>query len=175
MLLRTRGAAADEIPAALQAELLTRLAAYDKNMKARAGERVNIVVVAKPDDSDSERNAAQLVSALGRIDRVGALPHAVSTLAYAGAASLAEACKASRAGVAFVTPALAGEVEALRAAFDRADILTIAPSAEMTRRGIVLGFELVSSRPKLFINLTQAARQNVSMPAEILKLMTVFR
>ena len=37
------------------------------------------------------------------------------------------------------------------------------------------GFELVSSRRKLFVNLAQAARQNVAMPAEILKLTTVFR
>lgn len=163
------------MPAALQAELLTRLASYDRNMKARAAERVNIVVVVKPGDSDSERSAAQLASALGRIDRIGALPHAVTTLAYTGAAGLAAACRASRTGVAFVTPGLGAEVEAMRAAFDGADILTIAPSAEMTRGGIVLGFELVSSRPKLFINLPQAARQNVSMPAEILKLMTIFR
>ena len=175
VLVGTRAAAADEMPSALQAELLTRLAAYDRNMKARAGERVKIVVVVKPGDSDSQRSAAQLVAALERIDRVGALPHSVSTSTYAGAAGLAAACKAWRVGALFVTPRLADEVEALRAALDGADILTVAPSAELTRRGIVLGFELVSSRPKLFINLAQAARQNVSMPAEILKLMTVFR
>jgi hypothetical protein len=175
VLLGARDAAAEEIPAALQAELLTRLAAYDRNMRARSGERLNIVVVVKPGDRDSERTAAQLVSAVARIDRAGALPHAVSTLAYSGPVGVVAACKAIRAGVAFFTPALAAEVDAVRPAFDNADILTIAPSADMTRRGIVLGFELVSSRPKLFINLTQAARQNVAMPAEVLKLMTVFR
>jgi YfiR/HmsC-like len=175
IVMGPRAASADEIPAALQAELVTRLSAYDKSMKTRAGQRVNIVVVAKPGDGDSERDAAQLVSALGRIDHVGELPQAATTVLYSGPAALAEACKANHAAVAFVTSALGGEVEALRAVFDKMDILTIAPSAEMTRRGIVLGFELVSSRPKLFINMTQATRQNVSMLAEILKLMTVFR
>ncbi|HSO40719.1 MAG TPA: YfiR family protein [Labilithrix sp.] len=175
MLLGARSAAADEMPAATQAELITRLAAYDRNMKARAGERVNIVVVVKPGDGDSERAGAQLVSALGRCDQVGALPHAASTIGYAGATGLLAACKANRTAVAVLTPALASEVEALGTALDGADLLTIAPSADMTRRGVVLGFELVSSRPKLFINLAQAARQNVSMPSELLKLMTVFR
>jgi len=175
ILLGTRTAAADEIPAALQAELITRLAAYDRNMKARAGQTVNIVIVVKPGDGDSERTAAQLVSAFERIERVGALPRTVTTLTYTGAKSLADSCKANHSGVAFITAALGGEVEALRAAFDDADILTIAPRAAMTRQGIVLGFELLSSRPRLFINLTQAERQHVSMPAEILKLMTVFR
>lgn len=175
MLFRPRVARADEIPAALQAELITRLAAYDKNMKARAGDRVNITVVVKAGDADSERSAAQLVSALGRIEKVGALPHDETTLAFSSATALAESCKAGRTAVVFVNPSLAAEVEAIRTALDGVDVLTVAPSADMTRRGVVLGFELVSSRPKLSINLAQAARQNVSMPAEILKLMTVFR
>jgi hypothetical protein len=40
--------------------------------------------------------------------------------------------------------------------------------------GIVLGFDVVSGRPKLLVNLTQAKRQNVSLRAEALKLMKVY-
>jgi len=167
--------AADEIPAPLQAELLTRLAAYDKNMKARSPERVATVVVVKAGDVDSERAGALLVAALGRFDRVGSLPHHVSKMAYPGATPLVESCKANHVGLVVISPALAFDVAAIRTAFDGTDILTAAPNAEMTRLGIVLGFELVSSRPKLFINLTQAGKQNVSLPSDILKLMTVFR
>ena len=40
--------------------------------------------------------------------------------------------------------------------------------------GIVLGFDVVSGRPKLLVHLTQAKRQNVALRAEALKLMRVF-
>jgi hypothetical protein len=159
----------------MQAELVTRLAAYDKNMKARSGDRVSTIVVIKSGDVDSERGGAQLVAALNRIDHVGSLPHAVSSVSYSNATALAQSCKSNRVGVVFITPALANEIAAIRTAFDTADILTIGPSSEMTRNGLALGFELVGSRPKLFINLPQATKQNVTLPADILKLMTVFR
>ena len=170
-----RRAAADDLPIALQAELVTRLASYDKNMAARAGERVNILIVVKADNSDSQHAAVQLTSALGRFDRIGALPLGVQTVSYVDAPKLTALVKSGRLSLVFVMPQLGSEVEAIAAALDNVDVLTIAPSADMTRRGIVLGFELVSSRPKLFINLPQAEKQNVSMPAEVLKLTTVYR
>jgi len=40
--------------------------------------------------------------------------------------------------------------------------------------GIVLGFDLVSGRPKLLVNIEQAKKQQVSLPASVLKLMKVY-
>jgi hypothetical protein len=53
--------------------------------------------------------------------------------------------------------------------------LTVAPDQELVRHGVVLGFELVSGKPKLFLNLPQANRQNVALSAEVMKLMTVYQ
>jgi len=171
----SRTSRAEDIPAALQVDLITRLADYDKNMKARAGDRAVVLVVTKPGDGDSERAAAQLMSAFGRVERIAGLPHQVSTFAYGGAQALVDAAKAKKAAIVYLTGALGSEVEAVQKAFENVNVLTMAPSADMVRRGAVLGFELVSSRPKLFINLPQAAKQSVAMSAEVLKLMTVFR
>jgi hypothetical protein len=96
-------------------------------------------------------------------------------VSFAGAVPFVEACKAKRAAIVLVTDALGPEVEGLRAAFEGVNVLTVGPSADMSRRGLVLGFELVSCRPKLFINLTQAGKQNVVMSADVLKLMTLYR
>ncbi|MDB4945376.1 MAG: hypothetical protein JWP97_4910 [Labilithrix sp.] len=175
LLLGASAAIGDELPVNLQAELVTRLASYDRNMKARAGQTVSILVLVKDGDADSARSASQLTAALNRSPVISGLPITVQTVTWVDAATTVASAKIARAGLVFVTAALAGEMEGLARALDKVDVLTIAPSAEMTRRGSVLGFELVSSRPKLFINLTQADRQNVSMPAEVLKLMTVYR
>ena len=39
--------------------------------------------------------------------------------------------------------------------------------------GMVLGFDLVSGRPKLLIHVAQARKQNVSFPGSVLSLMKV--
>jgi hypothetical protein len=46
--------------------------------------------------------------------------------------------------------------------------------ADYVPAGIVLGFDLVSGRPKLVVNLSQARRQHVDFRAEVLKLMKVY-
>lgn len=168
-------ATGDELPVNLQAELVTRLAAYDRNMKTRSGDSVVVLVLVKSGDEDSARSASQLTAALHRAPKVGTLPVTVQTVAWVDAKALVASTRSAHAGVVFVTAALSPEIPEMAGALDKVDVLTIAPSAEMTRKGSVLGFELVSSRPKLFINLTQAERQNVAMPAEVLKLMTVYR
>lgn len=167
--------AGEEMPASVQAELVARVASYDKNLKGRAGPRVTIVIAVKQGDVSSERSAAQLAGAFARIEPIGGLPHETSQVTYTTARALADTCKARRAAIVFVTDALAPEVENVRAAFDGVDALTIGASGEMSRRGLVLGIELVSSRPKLFVNLSQASKQNVVMSANVLKLMTVYR
>lgn len=163
------------MPATVEAELIARLASYDKNMKARAGGRINIVIAVKQGDPGSERAAAQLVAAFGRLEHVAGLPHETRTVVFAGSAAFVAACKDKRAAIVIITDALAPEVEALRAGFEGVNVLTVGGSAEMSRRGLVVGVELVSSRPRLFINLTQAGKQSVAMSADVLKLMTVYR
>ena len=41
--------------------------------------------------------------------------------------------------------------------------------------GIVLGIGLVSGRPKLYLNLPQAHKQQVQLAPRLIKLMKVFR
>ena len=45
---------------------------------------------------------------------------------------------------------------------------------DYVKEGIVLGFDVVSGRPKLLFNLPQARLQKVALTATVLKLMTVY-
>src|SRR5258706_418637 len=55
-----------------------------------------------------------------------------------------------------------------------APVLRVAAVPDYVRDGIVLGFDVVSGRPKLLFNLPQAKLQKVALAASVLKLMTVF-
>jgi len=53
------------------------------------------------------------------------------------------------------------------------NVLTVASVLGYVAKGAVLGFELVSGRTKLVINLDQAKRQNVAFRADALALMRI--
>jgi YfiR/HmsC-like len=162
------------VPIGLQAELIAKVAGYDKSFVARAGERAHVFVLRKQGDADSTHVAAQMMSALSGISKIGGLPHDDSEVVWSGAASLANAVKKQRIAIVYLTPGFHDDVGAIRAALDGVDVMTVAALPDDVPRGIVLGFDLVSGKTKLLCNLAQAKRQNVAFKAEALKLMKVY-
>jgi hypothetical protein len=69
------GANAVAVPIRLQAELLSKVASYDRNFEARTGECVRTLLLVKQGDPESSRAAAEMKSALSSIPTIGALPH----------------------------------------------------------------------------------------------------
>lgn len=163
------------VPVSIQAELLAKVAAYDRNFAARAGGRASVVIVTKPGDDESARVGAAMAKALGALATVGGLPHEETLISLAEAAAIARTSKSKRAAVVYLASGFTDdEVGALSKAFEGADVLTVAAVARFVPKGVVLGFDLVSGKPKLLVHLGQARRQNVAFGAEILKLMQVF-
>jgi hypothetical protein len=153
---------------------LAKVAEYDKNFAERARDRVHVILLVKPNDAQSTYVTTQMSNALGRIGAIGGLPHDETVVPYAGANELAELCRARHIAIVYVAPGLADEIGAIRKALNGADVLTATGVADYVPAGIVLGFDVVSGRPKLLVHLTQARLQNVALRAEVLKLMKVY-
>ena len=174
LLAVTRPVSADPLPVNLQADLLAKVAGYDKNLHARAGDVVKTVIITKAGDEEA-RWAASLRSALGAKDRIAGLPHSESVVVAGRLDVIAAQCKADHVAIVVISGSFLDDAPAVAAAFDGANILTSAPDQELTKRAVVLGFELVSGKPKLFLNQAIATKQNVAMSAEVMKLMTVYQ
>jgi hypothetical protein len=175
-LCRAGPASASAVPARLQADLLHRLAPYDRGLRDRAGPLVSILLARKAGDPSSEREVGDVAAALGTYDRIGGLPHREEIVASSAPVELAARCRSSRIAIAYLAPDVVTDPVAVRAAFDGVNVLTVAPSAELAVSGaVVLAIDLVSSKPKLTFNLTTAQRQGITMASEVLKLMTVIR
>jgi hypothetical protein len=175
LVLFTRVSVSAPLPTALQAELIVKLAAYDKSLRARAGDPIRIFIVSMAGDDASDLWANQLKTELERTERIIGLLHVESIVRYSGAAALAAACRTQRPGIVVLATAIGADAENIRTALDGVNVLTIVQGADYVRQGVVLGFELVSGKPKLFFNIAQANRQGVVMSADVLKLMTVYR
>jgi hypothetical protein len=161
------------VPVALQAELVAKVASYDKNLAARAGDKVHVLIVVNAKSDASNSFAKHMTSALGGVDKIGGLPHDETTAPFGGAKALADACRAKRIAIVYLAPGLADEVPAIRSALDGVNVLSVAADAAEVQKGIVLGFDLVSGKPKIVVHLGQAKKQDVAFKAELLKLAKV--
>jgi hypothetical protein len=176
VLIGHRGRAEEAtLPIAIQVELLVKVASYDRNFQARAGERARIFIFTKPGNGDSARVAAQVEAGLARAPQIGGLPHDEIVTAYHGAKEVADLCRKERAAIVFFGPGFRDEVAAIREALDGVDVLSVSAIPEYVEAGIVLGFDLAAGRPELLVNLPQARRQKVALRADVLKLMKVFQ
>jgi hypothetical protein len=163
------------VPASIQTELLAKLESYDRGFSRRAGRVARIVLIAKAGNAKSQLSAEGIQSALSRLERFGGLPHQEVIVPYESAEALAQRCRAERVAVVYVTPGFASEMPALRAALSNVPVLSVSADSADVPEGIVLAFELESGRPKIVINLGQARKQGVEFPAELLRMMKVYR
>jgi hypothetical protein len=162
------------VPVQLQAELLAKVAAYDRNLPARAGDHVRVLVLDKSGDGASAQIASQVRSALLEHESIGSLPIAVEMLTMARTLDLAGYCSKNHIAIIYLCPGFsASEMQAIGGALDGVDVLTAGGLVDYVGNGAVLGFDLVSGKPKLVFHAARAAKQNVSIRAEVLRLMKV--
>jgi hypothetical protein len=161
------------VPVRLQASLLAKLAGYDRNLRARAGDRVRVAILIKPGDADSVRVGEQMSHALGQVGDIAGLPHDELSLDYTSAEALPQTCAAQRIAIVYVTPGFDGDAAKISQALRGADLLTVSAVARYVQNGIVVGFDALGGQPRMLIHLPQAKAQHVEFQAMVLKLMKV--
>lgn len=176
VLLGARRGRTDDlvVPPDLQAELLIKVAPYDRNFTARAGELARVLVMTRPNDAASLGAGVQFERALSRRGAIGPVKSRIEVRSFGGAAALKAACASDRVSIVYFSTGFGAEADAIADGLSGLDLLSVAATPELVQRRLVLGFELTSGRPKLLVNLAQARRQNVAFRAEVLKLMKVY-
>jgi hypothetical protein len=152
---------------------LVKVAAYDERLVARPGERQ--VLLFSTAHADSEAMAKQMRSELGAFGRIAGKPHQEEIVRYDSPAALALACERKNAAIVYLAPGLNASIPAIAAALNGIQVLTVGALPEYVKHGAVLGFDLVSGKPKLLVNLGQARRQHVAFTPDLLKLAKVFK
>jgi YfiR/HmsC-like len=161
------------LPAEVEAKLSASVAGYERTMAARASDRVVIAIITNPSDRDSTRAALQLQQGFSEVDRIGKLPHEEFILPWTGGVALTEACVRRKVNIVFISTGLDHAIEPVVKTLERLGVLTIAGSLPYVMKGVVLGFDLVSGRPKVVINLTMAKKQGLEFRADLLRLARV--
>jgi hypothetical protein len=168
---------ADEprVPVRLQAELLAKVAAYDTRFAARARGKALVLIVEVGGQADSERFAASIRAELGMQALIGGAQHMEQIIQFVSAAELARLCRERLPAIVYLAPGLSSVSAAIADVLVGLDIISVSPVPEDVARGIVLGFEVVSGKPKLLVNLPRARQQNVAFKPELLRLARVIQ
>jgi hypothetical protein len=79
------------------------------------------------------------------------------------------------ASIVYLSAGLGPEVPAIAAALDGTTVLTVSSVGRDVERGAVLGFDIVSSRPQIAVNLARARAQHLELDSQFLRLVRVIR
>ena len=166
---------ADEptLPAPLQAGLLAKVAAYDRNLRGIRLGKVIVAIVTRRGDLDSTSVGARLRAGLEGIPAIAGMPHEEIMVTWTNAAAVAEICETSNVSIAYVAPGLEREMPAIAAVLQGMEVLTAGAMPDYVGKGAVLGFDLVSGRPRILVHLGEARRQRVDLTAQLLKLAVI--
>ncbi len=162
VLLGAAGSAADELPVALQAQLLSKMSTYIVNFAAGETDAAKVMIVYPgPGDSPS-RGAQALSAAIEKIEKIGALKVAPKLVPY-DPKKFAGVLAAEKPHLVYLAPELdERSVDGIVDALGKVPAVSVTGVSDHVKRGVILGFSLVEARPRVFLNLKQAAKQNVA-------------
>jgi hypothetical protein len=167
-------AAADEVsvPIELQVALLERIVRYERTFAAEATP-VHVLVVSRSTSPESVRVSGQLVAGLRRAGTLGGRTVDAATLNYSTAAALRTEVGSSHARIVYLAAGLGEEIARITAALAGAGVITVSAVGADVDRGAIVGFELVSARPRIVVNLTVARSEQLQFNAQFLRLARV--
>lgn len=163
-----------ELPASIQAQLLSKVPAYDYEFRRRAGALVRVLILTNPEHSESVRSAALLQAALQREKAIASLPHETLVAPFTDTAALALRVREQAVSIVYLTPGL-DQLEPICRVLEPLHALTVTTLPDYVRRCAVLGLQVVAGRPRLSIHLAHAQRSGIRFRAELLQLAMVYR
>jgi hypothetical protein len=174
-LLPRRVLGADDVavPVPLQIDLLLKVAGYDRNLPARARGIVKTMILTKRGDSHSKNVGEQAARALSGKDVKG-MPTEIVTQVFSDGPTLTESVRGGRVSILYATPGFgAWELLTIARSLSGLSVLTSGALAHFVDTAVALGFDLVSGKPKLLVNLRRAREQGVDLSSQVLKLAKV--
>jgi hypothetical protein len=170
-------AAGAELPPGRQAILLARIVAYDGHLQARAGAAVNIGVLAKKGDKDSERMAGGMTKAFATLESATllGLPVRIGRVDFSGREALERAIREGGLDTLYVCSGLDASLADIKAVTRARKVLTLGSQEAHLRNGLSVGVFFVEGKNTILVNLEASREEGVQWSPEMLRLATIVR
>jgi hypothetical protein len=168
---------AGDLPPGKQAIFLARVIAYDNNLKARAGLVVNIAVLAKRGDRDSEQMAESLAKAFTPLETatLRGLRVRISRLVFTGREALDRTVREGGIDALYVCSGLDAHLADITTVSRARKVLTMASQENYLGGGLALGVFDVKGRNTIVVNLEASRAEGVGFDSDLLRLATVLK
>jgi hypothetical protein len=167
-------ASADEVD--VHAKLLVRALAYDRALKSRAGESVDIIVVSRGDLPNSQACGKAFGGAFEQASKytVQDLPVHASLVELSGSEKLDKLASVDL-DVLFVCPGVS-TADALKLA-ERKNAVTVTGDADLVRAGIAIGVVRGDSagKARLVVNVATAKAEGMDLTSDLMRIVDVVR
>jgi hypothetical protein len=161
------------VPLQLQADLTAKLIEYAQAPSAQGLTTMRIGILVRSGSVESQHFGSEIKAIFGRMATIAGLAHEEVVITWSTPAAFAEEARRRQLFAVYVTPGLRGEVPAIARALEGTPIISVAAIDTYVAGGAILGFELVSGRPRMVLNLPQARKQGVAFRAQVMKLMRI--
>lgn len=178
LVIGSAGAArAADTPLDKQVAVLVRAMSFDRGLKARVGQRLDVLVLYARDDVASAEMATSVKSAFDLLAgmSVQGAPLAAQSIGIVDAAGLQQALKSRDFDAVYVCSGLDDLIAPLRRETASLGVLSIASSSANVAAGLSLGLDLSGPKPTLVVNLAQARAERVDFASTMLNLARVIR
>ena len=168
---------AQAVPAAQQAALFSRILAYDRNLKARAGAEVAVGIVFNGDDAASRAASDQMLAAFVplKVRTIHDLPFDVVAGPYAGASRLGEWIDSQSVDVIYLAPGLEAAFAEIVAVAAKRKVAVLTPQRPQVQLGAAIGVVIKDGKPGILVNLGAARSLGMDLDPKLLQLSEVIR
>jgi hypothetical protein len=166
-----------ELPPGKQALFLARVIAYDGRLKERAGAVVNIGVLAKRGDKESEWMADHIAKAFAYLEAatLSGLPVRISRIYFGGRDALDRSVRDGGIDTLYVCSGLESNLSEIRHVARMRKVLTMASQQSHLKLGLSLGVFDVDGKNTIIVNLEASREEGVVFGPELLRLATIVR
>lgn len=169
--------AAQSVPASQQAALFSRILAYDRALKARAGSQVTLGIVFKASDPASRAAADEMLAGFAplRSRTIHDLPFDVVSSPYTDAVALAAWMDGRNIDVLYLAPGLDTSFNEIQAVAAKRRVASLTSDRRQVQQGAAIGVVNKDGKPAILINLTSARALGMDLDPKLLQLAEVIR
>jgi hypothetical protein len=158
-----------------RAAILARVLSYERTLQDRIGPSLEIGVLFKQGDSDSERGAREWHGSLGLLADVKIKNNVLRSHVIAYDPQIVELINDIGIDAIVVSAGLNSELTEISSMARAKRILTVGDVASYLERHLTLGIFYEAERYEIVVNLTAAAQERVVFSSNMLKLARVIR
>ncbi len=172
--------AAEEVPvpADLQVSLILKILTYDRVLKDRCPESVEIGILYIEGNKESESNRDQVLKVfqnLGNNRTISQLPFNFKTVKWESEDKLMEAITKQKINLLYVMPGQADNLGKIKAISQKQKILTVSGVPSYAKSGLSVALGVENQKPQIIINLPASKAEGVDFDSKLLRISTVYK